>query len=345
MIIPRIDQAKRGGQITADELNRAFEVIERLTNITASPPLRADRGHAGFHIAYDEPARFPVQITSSNGLGAYGWKEQLYSGNGIYIDRPGGRVGTLTEQPAYENNLNVGVPIGTIVEIHPGWFNSSVGQEWQFSYLASLFFIWAMLTGYDFSNKRYAWHQQQPIAIGAWQNMPGGLIGTLLSQPAYEANGQILALGSIVQLWPGYSVGGVLQDWRFDQCCPLGAGSGSGTGGTVNLGGCTGISTSLYATITNTTGCDCLDGGTVPVFWNGSTWTGTAVICGVTVTCTLSYSGGSWIIALDCAGTTATGGGGLGAVCSPFEVTASAMVLGVCTCCPAGGTFGVSFTA
>jgi hypothetical protein len=102
--------------------------------ITPTAPLSAVRGATGNHIHDDSFVPFWAQITANSG-GAYSWTEQLPQAGGTFIALPGGRSGTATVNPAYEESGNTQVPVNKYVQLNLGFFNqNSVGQEYLFNY-------------------------------------------------------------------------------------------------------------------------------------------------------------------------------------------------------------------
>jgi hypothetical protein len=98
-----------------------------------------------------------------------------------------------------------------------------------------VFFLWAKLLAFDPDTRSYSWIQQDPVAGGGWTDTPGGMTGTTEVNTAYNSNGACVHPSSVVQLWPGYAPGGVIQDWVFEQLCPPcgthgTTGTGTGTG-------------------------------------------------------------------------------------------------------------------
>src|SRR5579859_1913774 len=126
MSIRPITRVEPGGQLSARELNRAFSEIERASTLTATAPVQVHRSATGYHIFYDGFYRFPAKITGRYG-NAYAFVEQQLIAPGYYVDMPpntgrrGGVAGGNLVTPAYEDNGNTGVPVGTVVWMERGY--------------------------------------------------------------------------------------------------------------------------------------------------------------------------------------------------------------------------------
>ena len=196
----------------------------------------------------------------------------------------------------------------------------------------------------------YAWQEMQPAGGGTWGVKPGGRTGTTGQNPAYERNANTgVPIPTLAVLWPGFlnTTDPPGQEYIFDLCCTTtpahsgsGSGSGSGGGGTVTVACCPGgLPQTLYATLTNVSGCACLDGVVVAVTWNGGSWSGmSGSVCSghtafVDVLCTEE---GTWVIGVECFLDGVEDGAGEDTVmtftCDPLSVTTAEFSLsGCCT--------------
>lgn len=76
----------------------------------------------------------------------------------------------------------------------------------------------------------YAWEEQEATApnLTGWSQNPGTRVGSVTDNPAYEANGQTVSVGTIV--WMCRSYYDTTYDWVYTFDSPLGAGGGSVSG-------------------------------------------------------------------------------------------------------------------
>jgi hypothetical protein len=116
---------------TAETLNQTIRTVEILDNIQGAAPVWVLRDSSGVVVGIDDNGGFFAKITGSFGT-TYSWTEQDPAAGGATVDKEGGRVGSLTNQPAYELNSVQNIKTGTIVRLYPWYFDPSYGQTFAF---------------------------------------------------------------------------------------------------------------------------------------------------------------------------------------------------------------------
>lgn len=136
----RWDELKPGGRASASQLNALAAETERQSNFRVGAGAMSDGG-TGVQIM---PPTFrlgwwamidSIGATDGNGRTPHGWTEQRPVAGGTWEDKPNGKSGTTSLDPAYEVNSNI-VSVGTIVWIDAGYVNvdPAVSQERLFEY-------------------------------------------------------------------------------------------------------------------------------------------------------------------------------------------------------------------
>lgn len=194
-----------------------------------------------------------------------------------------------------------------------------------------------------------SWREVQPGALGTWQYVTGGRSGTVAVNSAYEANGNCVGVGSIVELVPDGR-----GSYRFWSCClPLNVISSSSSSASssstssssgaaqIAVSCCSGfLPSTLYATITpGSSPCACMGSAfSFALTYNGTIWTGTHAIgsCGHNITITVSTDCILTIVFPDSCRSDITNPAGSGG-CSPaWNRTTDEVSL--ISCCSVGGT-------
>lgn len=122
-----------------------------------------------------------IWVRIDSGTNPYAWTEMEPLTGGTWGVLAGGRTGSTTVTPAYEQNDNSSVPSLSIVRLRPVFRNGpTVLQEYTFVFNDVGF--WAKVTA---GTNPYTWTEQTPAASGTWGNKSGGRTGTL---DAYEEN-------------------------------------------------------------------------------------------------------------------------------------------------------------
>src|SRR5262245_47655416 len=124
----RMKQGPLEGQLSAAELNRQQQAIERASRAAAAGLIGSDAEIAGGFFSGD-PESITIRILSGNN--PYAW-EQVQRIPGATANDPETwealtNTGTTTDLPAYEADNNVNVPAGTIVRAWPDNVN---GRYW-----------------------------------------------------------------------------------------------------------------------------------------------------------------------------------------------------------------------
>lgn len=133
----RVDPGPLSRQ-AAETINEALRALSALQNMQTSPGLKFEGDQSGnFAMSLDKDFDFPAQITDStldtDGHMKYAWIEIMPTTAGGWIIKPAGRIGSLTVNPAYEQNYLSGVKIGTNVQMYYGFLNnSSIDREFYF---------------------------------------------------------------------------------------------------------------------------------------------------------------------------------------------------------------------
>ncbi len=104
--------------ISASALNAMKDAIARTSNITTNQGQTTYRAATGIHqILTLNPTFFWARITGAPLGYAYPFQEQQEVTPGVFSDLTGGRSGTTTDTPAYEQNHSTSVPVDSIVQI------------------------------------------------------------------------------------------------------------------------------------------------------------------------------------------------------------------------------------
>jgi hypothetical protein len=110
--------------ISATELNRVMDEVERSSRMTVEYPLELINQSGGMNLRLVDPEIW-AKITDSDS-GQYGWEEWEAIAGATFQKRPGGKSGTTDQDFAYEIN-GATVATGTIVKLAPGFTG-----EWVF---------------------------------------------------------------------------------------------------------------------------------------------------------------------------------------------------------------------
>lgn len=123
---------KQSGQISARQMNRANDNIERLAKVTAAPPLEVIRSPDGVHFRLNQQIGMHVRITDdpvSDG-NLYSGIQQATDNDGSIDDLELGLEFTSDNYPLVEITNKEDVPIGSVVWAWP----SPSGRNYEFSY-------------------------------------------------------------------------------------------------------------------------------------------------------------------------------------------------------------------
>lgn len=118
--------------LDADTVNRALENLALEDRLSALPPLSLERSRlAGRTLMIDtppaaKPMLVQLGVESGTRAGEYEWAELQSNADGTTALKPGGKIGNLTDHPAYEINATAGLA-GKNAMLYPGkgdyyWF-------------------------------------------------------------------------------------------------------------------------------------------------------------------------------------------------------------------------------
>lgn len=128
----------RPGPLTldaAEELNRAFELIQRLQEVNVQHPLEREWTPNSLELSVDVVHIFPALITAEATPNNYTFTEQLAMSSRGWDDKPNGVNGNTTIHPAHELNGLTGIAAGTYVWMMKGFLhNGSMDQDYRFLY-------------------------------------------------------------------------------------------------------------------------------------------------------------------------------------------------------------------
>lgn len=117
----------------AEVINRALDELDRLLNMTVTPPLILDSSGGTYTLTSVVDAGFWARLDSES-AGAYAWTEMVETTVGTFAVKSNGRTGTTSSEPAYERNATTGLAANTIVWMQKGFNNTTGSQEYLFSY-------------------------------------------------------------------------------------------------------------------------------------------------------------------------------------------------------------------
>ncbi|WP_162136230.1 hypothetical protein [Zavarzinella formosa] len=127
----KLSDVSQGGMLSANELNRLMNEVERASRVTAEYPLEAQNGPGGTTIRLNDSS-FWARLTDYHAEGdgcstwRYSWEEIQFAKDATVETMPGGRKGKVDADFAYEVNGSC-VEIGTVVRISP-----AANGEWVF---------------------------------------------------------------------------------------------------------------------------------------------------------------------------------------------------------------------
>lgn len=113
MFSESIEPIKPGDEIKASWLNRLRDAAAKALNIKAEAPLEAIRTAGGWVIRFATNPWGYFWIRVLSGSQPYAWQEAIPAAAGAWS--VGSRSGTVSADPAYEQNSNTAVPVGVIV--------------------------------------------------------------------------------------------------------------------------------------------------------------------------------------------------------------------------------------
>jgi hypothetical protein len=105
-VLPPFRDVRPGGPLSAAELNRAMDEVERLARLTVAPPLELVRDASGLHLRLGGFVSFWAELTAGPTSSAYAWSEVAPdpATPGDWVTLDAGRSGTVTRNAAYELN-------------------------------------------------------------------------------------------------------------------------------------------------------------------------------------------------------------------------------------------------
>lgn len=252
-----------------------------------------------------DSGRLPIKVTSYDaGTGYYSWTEQSYDGSGAYVDAPNAIVGTTTLYPAVERN-------GLVLTSFP--FYSQAWLRTQADTVEAVYEFDAGSSGVTADAEMWIVQSECPIF-----DSTGNQIGTKVQRQK-------------VKFPSAWLEGDAECTTNRTDCC--------GDGGTVTVTCCTNpLPKTLYLTLTAVSGCSCLDGVSIPLVWDGSSfWVGSGwptscnTIESVSLSCVLS----NWQLTIKCNGLSPTSHNPDATACDPLLLTFSTHLS---FCCNDSGT-------
>lgn len=192
-------------RLSTESVNPANDLLEQLRLVTADG--NGDSRQGAIVSALPVPdflARITgVSVQSGPSASAYNWLAVSPTfaepGQFLYQDDPAfGR----DDYPAYERDSRLDVPVdGTAVV----WMRDGGGFFFVFSHTDEP--VWAKITGAP-SGASYPWAQVYRSAAGSWTELPGGLEGTTMQNPATELyNNAFVPENVVVELRRGHCTG------------------------------------------------------------------------------------------------------------------------------------------